>query len=314
MKDFSIFRLGVSEDMDAEIRRVTILSNGVYITVTSLITFYLLAFIPFDQPEANFSDWVPPIIWVTGIVSLVLNSRKLYTLSKALFMGVWILFTTMLPVIILGAHRDAFLMHPFYCIISSVMVHLMFSYHRERIVYIFFLTAVWILILFSVDFVAYFQLPDQNSTLFQNGFFKWRVITFMFAAFFNISMIYVLQINHRFYTELQKRNETISDQNRLLEQQRKTLEEFMVQLEDKVAKRTQMLEKQNEQLTEYSFFNSHILRAPVSRIRGLLNLLSLKIEVAEEEKVRLLLVESMNELDEAIKSINEKLQEVEHKD
>ena len=88
----------------------------------------------------------------------------------------------------------------------------------------------------------------------------------------------------------------------------------MVQLEDKVAKRTQMLEKQNEQLTEYSFFNSHILRAPVSRIRGLLNLLSLKIEVAEEEKVRLLLVESMNELDQAIKSINEKLQEVEHKD
>lgn len=314
MKDFSIFRLGVTEAMDSEIRRVTILSNGVYLAVASLITFYLLAIIPFDQQKMNFNDLVPPIIWVTCVVSLVLNKAKSYTLSKALFMSVWILFTTMLPVIVIGAHRDAYLMHPFYCILSSVMVHLMFSYHRERIVYVSFLIIVWALILFSVDFVTYFQLPDQNSPLFQNGFFKWRVITFMFAAFFNISMIYVLQINHRFYTELQKRNETISDQNRLLEQQRKTLEEFMVQLEDKVAKRTQMLEKQNEQLTEYSFFNSHILRAPVSRIRGLLNLLSLKIEVAEEEKVRLLLVESMNELDQAIKSINEKLQEVEHKD
>ncbi|MEQ1584620.1 MAG: hypothetical protein ABL895_01980 [Cyclobacteriaceae bacterium] len=309
MKDFSIFRLGVSEALDAETRRVTILSNGVYITVVSLITFYLLAFIPFDQRKADFSDLVPPIIWVTGIVSLVLNNRKLYTLSKALFMGVWILFTTVLPAIILGAHREAFLMHPFYCIISSVMVHLMFSYHRERVVYISFLIAVWTLILFSVDFISYYQLPDPNTMLFQNGFFKWRVITFMFAAFFNISIIYVLQINHRFYTELQKRNETISDQNRLLEQQRKTLEEFMIQLEDKVAIRTQMLEKQNEQLTEYSFFNSHILRAPVSRIRGLLNLLSFTIDVEEEKKIRLLLVESMNELDKAIKSINDKLQE-----
>jgi signal transduction histidine kinase len=309
MKDFSILRLGVTETMDSEIRRVTILSNGVYLAVVSLITFYLLAFIPFDQQKMGLSDLVPPIIWVTGVISLVLNNGKLYTLSKALFMSVWILFTTVLPVIVIGTHKDTYIMHPFYCILSSVMVHLMFSYHRERIVYIFFLIVVWVLILFSVDFVTYFQLPDENSTLFKNGFFKWRVITFMFAAFFNISMVYVLQINHRFYTELKKRNEIISEQNRLLEQQRKSLEEFMIQLEDKVAIRTQMLEKQNEQLTEYSFFNSHILRAPVSRIRGLLNLLSHRIDVAEEEKIRLLLVESMNELDEAIKSINDKLQE-----
>jgi signal transduction histidine kinase len=309
MKDFSIFRLGVTEAMDSEIRRVTILSNGVYITVLSLLTFYLLAFIPFDQQKINFSDLAPPIIWVTCIVSLTLNNRKLYTSSKALFMGVWILFTTVLPVIIQGTQQMAYLLHPFYCIISSVMVHLMFSYHRERIVYLFFLIAIWALILFSVDFVAYFQLPNQNSTIFQNGFFKWRVITFMLASFFNISIAYVLQINHRFYNELQKQNDTISEQNRLLEHQRKSLEQFMAQLEDKLATGTQMLERQNEQLNEYTFFNSHILRAPVSRIRGLLNLLSLKIDVAEEEKVRHLLIESMNELDKAIKSINEKLQE-----
>ncbi len=308
MKDFSILRLGVTETMDSEIRRVTILSNGVYLTVVSLITFYLLAFIPFDQQKINFSDLTPPIIWVTGIASLALNNKKLYTLSKGLFIGVWILFTTVLPVIIIGTQIDTYVTHPFYCILSSVMVHLMFSYHRERIVYILFLIVVWTLILFSVDFVDYFQLPNQDSTLFQNGFFKWRVITFMLASFFNISIAYVLQINHRFYTELQKQNDTISEQNRLLEQQRKSLEEFMTQLEDKLATGTQMLEKQNEQLNEYTFFNSHILRAPVSRIRGLLNLLSLTIDVAEEKKVRLLLVESMNELDEAIKSINDKLQ------
>ncbi len=308
MKDFSIFRLGVTESMDSEIRRVTILSNGVYLAVVSLITFYLLAFIPFDPQKMGFADLVPPFIWVLCLVSLFLNYRKLYTLSKALFISAWILFTTVLPVIIIGTHKDTYVTHPFYCILSSVMVHLMFSYQRERIVYIFFLIVVWALIIFSVDFVAYFQLPDQDSPLFKNGFFKWRVITFMFAAFFNISIAYVLQINHRFYTELQKQNDTITEQNRLLEQQRKSLEKFMAQLEDKLATGTQMLEKQNEQLSEYSFFNSHILRAPVSRIRGLLNLLSFTIDVAEEKKIRLLLVQSMNELDEAIKSINDKLQ------
>lgn len=84
----------------------------------------------------------------------------------------------------------------------------------------------------------------------------------------------------------------------------------MYGLEEKVASRTLVLREQNKRLTEYAFFNSHILRAPVSRIRGLLSLLTMKIDWEEEQKVRVLLAASMNELDLAIKSINEKLDEV----
>ncbi|HRE65554.1 MAG TPA: hypothetical protein PLM56_03450 [Cyclobacteriaceae bacterium] len=61
-------------------------------------------------------------------------------------------------------------------------------------------------------------------------------------------------------------------------------------------------------MQEYTFFNAHILRAPISRIRGLLTLLSLKVNPEEEKQVRELLVASMNELDQAVKSINSKLE------
>jgi light-regulated signal transduction histidine kinase (bacteriophytochrome) len=94
-----------------------------------------------------------------------------------------------------------------------------------------------------------------------------------------------------------------------LEEQRESLEKLTSQLENKVAAGTEIVKKQNNQIIEYSFFNSHILRAPVSRIRGLLNLLSHNHSAEEEMRIRSLLSESMIELDNAIKSINDKLNE-----
>jgi signal transduction histidine kinase len=72
-----------------------------------------------------------------------------------------------------------------------------------------------------------------------------------------------------------------------------------------------LLLEQNNKLREYTFFNSHILRAPVSRIRGLLYLLSVETSPDEEKRIRSLLAEGMTELDQAIKSINDKLQQAE---
>jgi hypothetical protein len=308
----SLFRLGVKEGMDSETRRVIYLTNGMYLTVILLSAIYLIVFYPFEPVQLDFNTWVPIIIFITGLASLVLATYHLHTLAKTVFMLIWILFVTVLPVVITGTQKDSYILHPFYCILSSVMVHLLFSYYKERVVYISFLIIVWSLILFSVEFISYYQLPDNGkATLFVNGFFKWRVITFIFAAFFNITIFYVLQINHDFYSALQKRNETISEQNQQLEEQRKSLQVLTNQLEEKVAKRTEILNKQNVQLSEYSFFNAHILRAPISRIRGLLNLLSHKLDNDEEARVRGLLKENMAELDQAISLINNKLQQAE---
>jgi signal transduction histidine kinase len=312
MKDFVLFRLGVTDAMDPEMGRVTILSNAVYVIIGSILVFYIALRLPFylNAVELSFSGFVPIIILVTSMLCLLLNRAKLYILSKSLFISTWILFTSVLLIVMNGSIHTDYIIHPFYCIVSSVMVHLLFSYHRERIMYIVFLLITWSLILFSVDLITYFMDSTSTSTLFRNGFVGWRISTFMFAVFFNSTMIYVLRLNQRFYNSLQARNETITLQNQRLEEQRHSLEVLMYRLEEKVASRTLVLREQNKRLTDYAFFNSHILRAPVSRIRGLLNLLTMKIDVEEEQKVRVLLSASMNELDLAIKSINEKLDEV----
>ena len=75
-------------------------------------------------------------------------------------------------------------------------------------------------------------------------------------------------------------------------------------LEDRVRQRTIELENKNKRLSEYAFINSHMLRAPVSRILGLINLIknsNINISLQETEELIGLLGKSTDELDNIVK-------------
>ncbi|MBX2914020.1 MAG: hypothetical protein KF856_01980 [Cyclobacteriaceae bacterium] len=309
----NLFKVGVSEQMGSEFKRVTTLTNIVYVLIFFLLLPYLAYFLPdyIKLEHHTFRSSVPWLAWFSAITGFVLNALHRHLISKIFFISTWIVFVTIVPIITGGNHVVVLFMHPFYCIATSVMVHFVFSRKRERYLYYFFVAVVWALIIFSYEFIVYYN-PDLNIGLyFPGGFFRWRMIILILAAFFNGAIIYLIQLNYDFYSALKKRNKTIFEQYKTLESQRKDLEELKQMLEEKVSSRTKLLLEQNNQLREYTFFNSHILRAPVSRIRGLLYLLSVETSPDEEIRIRSLLAESMTELDQAIKAINDKLQQVE---
>jgi len=67
------------------------------------------------------------------------------------------------------------------------------------------------------------------------------------------------------------------------------------------------IEQQNEQLKEISWLQSHVIRAPLVRIMGLIPIIqNLDSECEERDKVLSYLSISANELDEVIKNITEK--------
>lgn len=77
-------------------------------------------------------------------------------------------------------------------------------------------------------------------------------------------------------------------------------------LEVRVKERTEELETQNKRLAEYAFINSHLLRGPVSRVLGLINLIDNDKTLKESELIDLLR-RSGSELDEIVKKITEAL-------
>lgn len=72
------------------------------------------------------------------------------------------------------------------------------------------------------------------------------------------------------------------------------------------------IEKQNKQLKEISWVQSHIVRAPLARLMGLINLFKMtKVELPQEEKEMLNHIDlSATELDGVIRDINKKASKV----
>ena len=94
----------------------------------------------------------------------------------------------------------------------------------------------------------------------------------------------------------------LSEQSRSHNKELKIINES---LEDTVSKRTSELEEQNDQLREYAFINSHLLRAPLARVLGLAFLLSKEATSIKDKEIISNLLSSTEELDQIVKNISD---------
>ncbi|NBW36835.1 MAG: hybrid sensor histidine kinase/response regulator [Cytophagia bacterium] len=92
-----------------------------------------------------------------------------------------------------------------------------------------------------------------------------------------------------------------------IREQNEAISQINKGLEDRVRRRTEELERQNEKLAEYAFINSHVLRGPLSRMLGLIHLM----EMTDKKDPQLIdyLKKSGEELDMVVKKINTTLAE-----
>lgn len=73
-------------------------------------------------------------------------------------------------------------------------------------------------------------------------------------------------------------------------------------------KHIQTIEKQNQAFSEIAWIQSHVVRAPLARLLGLVNLMEMELTVKDEEISSLMnyIKDSADELDQIIKEISEK--------
>jgi signal transduction histidine kinase len=76
-----------------------------------------------------------------------------------------------------------------------------------------------------------------------------------------------------------------------------------------VKERSAHIETQNQQLTEFAFFNAHKVRGPLARILGLVHLIKISPTDGLNRDLVTRLDESSKELDETIKEINKVLED-----
>ena len=106
-------------------------------------------------------------------------------------------------------------------------------------------------------------------------------------------------------SELVEMNNEVATVNEELTALNEELSSMNESLEETVKFRTKELETQNTQLTEYAFINSHLLRAPLSRILGLSYLLSKEATSIHDSQILEALITSTNEMDSIIRKISD---------
>lgn len=107
--------------------------------------------------------------------------------------------------------------------------------------------------------------------------------------------------------ELSEKNREIASLNKELSLINQQLAHTNERLEEAVKQRTAELERQNRQLIEYAFINSHLLRAPLARVLGLLQLIQLEDLPVRDKQLVDALFTSANELDTLVRNISEML-------
>ena len=164
------------------------------------------------------------------------------------------------------------------------------------------------------------NFPAYDITLFPKkfltaGFIFW-LITFSIVFIINYiqekNKEILAERNHELSElkeEIENKNEELNTQNEEISKINDELTQLNENLEVRIKERTRDLEKRNEQLTEYAFINAHLLRAPVARVIGLLNLLdktkikAKRMEIAEHMK------KAGKDLEEVVSHITETLED-----
>ena len=158
-------------------------------------------------------------------------------------------------------------------------------------------------------------ISDQSDTLESKDEIinKQLRIIFIIIAFVLAFGVLTVMI-FRFYrskqelsSKLEQSYATLREQHQSILQLNEELNSINEMLEEKVQERTKVLEERNTQLTEYAFINSHLLRAPLSRILGLANLLTHEDLGSEHKDMVEALATSTSELDKIIRKISDLL-------
>lgn len=72
----------------------------------------------------------------------------------------------------------------------------------------------------------------------------------------------------------------------------------------------QTIEKQNSKLKEISWIQSHVVRAPIARLMSLVNLIELEDDEATSKELYKFILESANELDNIVRDISDRAEQV----
>lgn len=266
----NVTQFGVKHEYDHEIKRRIVFSNVIFISLPVVyILFMLLDYQAFLNLfiTFKFDQYVVPIIIGICIFSLRLNYLDHTLLSRIIFIVSWPFLLHLIPIFLQHAPTDYAIAFPMGLIFHSLIIQLMLSHSKEKLLFWIAITLNLITLTYASDILIYASL-GVNGAIELLTHHYYVLDSILYWLLFNLVMFYVILVIEAYISK-------VGDSYTLAKNQKEDLRKLNLSLEEKVAQRTSELMLQNEKLINYAFFNAHELRGPFCRIKGLLYLKSL---------------------------------------
>jgi signal transduction histidine kinase len=168
------------------------------------------------------------------------------------------------------------------------------------------------LVIYTVLTVMLIHFPEtvRVSNIFGDGPAERLQLSIDFMAISIIVALFVIYLKNtylKYREDISKRIRqlkrvavTLEQKNDLLISQQEEIQMMNDNLESIIHKRIQNIEEKNTELSEYAFINAHMLRAPVCRILGLVNLIEMEDSKADLTAIK----KYATEVDAIIRNIN----------
>ncbi len=277
---------GVSPEMPDSLQRHIILNNQMSWLIIHYNTLYfLIDMVRFGHFLRSITSF---LIIALAATCLLLNKKGFHFTSRFLSSFLYAAFVFFYGIIIkfIATPDLIHYLSPRIPLIMFVFFPFMFlDFQKEK-------GAFWLSYGLNVCYVIFYDPLHHwlgiNMEVFGFQVTNYYTITLNSITFLiNISVgfVFLKLVNQRYEErilrlnkKLEKKNRAIYAQNEELSQQQEEISTLNNHLENLVNERTQKLAQRNQQLKEYAFWNAHKLRAPVSTMLGLFEVMNLDDE------------------------------------
>ena len=301
----SYLHSGVTEDQEPYLKRQIYLSNK----YTSFVTIMALLFLVFNLYSGNFNRVFYNVIEVIIVQSVPLINKLKWSKLSRIILCLTPLFATILSRI--GETSFDYVQYgilSYVALICSFSPLVFFNYNKEKIIF-WTLAILMLMFLMSYNFLLAYLSNESFASVWDQPYMKFKVPELLLWLAMMVGVMIFKSVGEKAEEKERLSNIQLKKANIDITRLVEKVEESNSKLEEKVKERTKTLEERNSQLIDYAFMNSHLLRAPVSKIQGLLNLLNTEIPGEEKNKIIGFLNSSVEELDKVVLEINEKVKE-----
>lgn len=275
-------------------------SNIVFIILPIVYFAFILIDLPnFIKPldQLRFDQFIVPIEILVCWSCLYLNRKGATDTSRTIFLITWPFLMHIIPIWLLDTPPDYYFAFPAGMIFHSVLVQIMISRRYEAALYWTLMAYSLLITTLAVELLVYFDpVQEQFPGLSNERYFFLDIV--LYWLLFNLLGYYLILSIEKYLENLNKSRDVIKSQ-------KLQLDKLARDQEVTISIRTKALEETNIRLRNHAFYNAHLLRGPFCRIQGLIQLEDIITTAEEKAEIRIKLNESVQELSDRIREIQQ---------